>query len=163
MQISEKTTALINEQINAELASAYLYQGIAEYYAFAGYVGFAKWFKAQAKEEVEHAEKFIDYLEEQGKKVLLSDIKAPSNEEYRDLREPLEIQLTHEEHVTALIYGIVAQAKEERDYGTERFLDWYVKEQVEEEANARALLGEYDLAKEHGEVLHLDSKLGKRE
>lgn len=160
--ISKKLASLINDQINAELYSAYLYQDIADYYHGEKLIGFAKWFDKQAEEELEHAKKFIDYLRDNGEKVVLKDITAPKNK-FKGLRDGLALQLTHEEAVTAMIYRLMDQAVEEKDYRAQSFLKWFVDEQTEEEAHSHELLEKFDLYGSDLSVLYrLDSELGGR-
>lgn len=160
--MSNKMVDLINAQINAELASAYIYQNIENYYEEKGLLGFAAWFKKQTQEEIEHAEKFIAYLHEEGKKVVLSDIKAP-HDVFADAEEPLKLQLKHEEYVTSLIYGLVEQATEDKDYRSLSFLKWFVDEQTEEEAHSRGLIDAYELyGKDPASLMKLDHELGER-
>lgn len=160
--ISKKLAALINEQINAELYSAYLYQDIANYYYAEKLIGFSKWFDKQAEEELEHAKKFIEYLRENGHAVVLKDVKAPKNA-FKTIRDGLALQLTHEEAVTALIYKIMDQAVEDKDYRSQNFLKWYVDEQTEEEAHSHELLEKFDLYGSDVAILYkLDKELGER-
>lgn len=161
-KVSEKLIQLINEQIRAEYESAYIYLEIANYYEEQGWYGFAGWFNKQYKEEVEHAEKFIKYVHEQGYKVVLEDIRAPKNT-YKDLREPLAKQLEHEELVTSLIYGLMDQAVADKDYRSQSFLKWYVDEQTEEEEHSHELIELYDrYSVDPIGMIKLDKKLGKR-
>lgn len=162
-EISKTLAEMINKQINAEFESAYLYLGMSNYYIGRGFIGLGSWFATQAKEENEHAEKFIAYLNQEGHKVILSDIKAPK-EEYGDLREPLVKQLAHEQGVTALIYALVNQAEKDKDYRSLSFLKWYVDEQTEEEAHSRDLILQYDFMKDDvAALLRWDKTLGKRD
>lgn len=160
--VSEKLVDLINKQITAEFESAYLYLGMSQYYEEKGFVGLGAWFLKQAKEENEHALKFIAYLNQEDKKVVLADIHAPK-EVYKDLREPLVEQLKHEELVTSLIYGLVAQAEKDKDYRSISFLKWYVDEQTEEEEHSRILIEQYDFLKgDVAALLKWDHELGER-
>lgn len=161
--VSDKLTSMINEQINAEFESAYLYLEMANFYAEKGFTGISSWFNVQAKEEVEHATKFIGYLTQEEKKVILTDIKA-TKIVFKDLREPLVEQLDHERLVTKLIYGLVGQAEEDKDYRSLSFLKWYVDEQTEEEEHSRNMIEHYDLIKDDvTALLKWDAELGKRE
>ena len=161
--LSKNMVHIINEQINAELESAYLYLGMANFYAEKGLIGFAHNFKKQADEEVTHSERLRDYLIDHSAPIVLKDIKAPK-ETYEDLRAPLKKQLEHEEYVTSLIYKIMDLAIEEKDYRTIEMLRWFVSEQQEEEVNARTLLEEYDAFGSDLSLLYkLNKKLGKRE
>lgn len=161
-EVSEKLVKLINEQINAEFASAYIYLDIENFYVEKGLNGFAAWFKMQAKEEVEHAEKFIAYLHQEGKKVVLTDIKAPKNN-FNTLKDPLDLQLEHEQYVTSLIYGLVAQAEADKDYRSLSFLKWYVDEQTEEEEHSRNLISAFELyGNDPASLMKLDKELSER-
>ena len=160
--MTENLRKQIEIQINKELWSAYLYLDIARFYASKDLPGLHKWFKKQAEEEVEHAEKFANYLHEIGLDYKLLLVEAP-HQEFKDLREPLVFQLEHEKVVTSLIHNLMKIAKEENDYAAEAFLSWYVKEQVEEEANAAEAIAKYDYctAGHHG-ILSFDAKMGER-
>jgi ferritin len=153
-------TKLLNEQINKEMFSAYLYLDMANYYTVNGLDGFANWFKIQAKEEMDHAMIFMTYLQNNDFPVVLTEIQNPSRK-YNDLKQPLEESLKHEQFVTASIHAIYAEATEARDYRTLEFLHWFIKEQGEEEKNATDLLVKYDLAAKN--LYMLDRELGKRE
>ena len=160
--ISDTIATMINEQINAELYSAYLYQEIADFYHGKGLPGFARWFDKQAQEELEHAKKFIDYLRHYGKKVVLQDVKAPQAV-LQDIRDGLKLQVEHEGEVTSLIDKIMDQAILEKDYRTQSFLKWFIDEQVEEESHSAELLERYDLyGKDLSLLARLDHELGER-
>ncbi|MCR4561958.1 MAG: ferritin [Bacilli bacterium] len=154
---------LIENQINKELWSAYIYYDMAEYYQSKGLSGFHALFEAHAKEEIEHAEKFCEFLAERGESFKMRAIEAP-DKEYKDLREPLEYQVEHERLVTSLILKVYEKAKEVKDYIAEAFLVWYVNEQHEEETSAETELGQYDLyGKDGGLGLHmLDKEFAKK-
>lgn len=161
-KLTKPMVNLINEQIQAELESAYLYLAMSNYYTEKGFPGFGTWFKKQAEEEEEHAEKFIDYLHGNDEKVVLMDIKA-SKEEYKDLRTPLASQYAHEQVVTSMIYKLMDLAIEEKDYRTQEMLRWFVSEQYEEEETARTLLEQYDLyGTDLAALMKLDHELGER-
>jgi ferritin len=137
--ISPKLEAAINEQINKELFSAYLYLAMAAHFEAINLPGFAKWMKVQAEEERGHGMKMWDYLYERGAKVVLKAIENPTKAFGRP-REIFEEVLAHERKVTALINALHALAVEEKDPATEIFLQWFVTEQVEEEKNASDLV-----------------------
>lgn len=154
---------IINDQIQAELTSAYIYLDISNYYIEENLDGFGNWFKKQAEEEVEHAEKFISYLHANNEKVNLKPIEAPKNT-YKNHREPLVVQLEHEQLVTSLIYKILDLAIKEKDYRSQEFLKWYVNEQFEEEEQSQDLLEKYDFcSREVAALLALDKELSKRD
>ena len=150
--ISEKMNKAINEQINKELYSAYLYVGMAAYAASLSLNGVANWFKVQTREEVEHATKFMNYITEQGGRVVLKAIDTP-DQKFTSVAGLFEKTLTHEKVVTALINGLVTLAKKEGDTATEIFLQWYVTEQVEEEANPTEILQKLTIGGKTGNAL----------
>lgn len=161
--MDKKVYELINDQINKELYSAYCYYEIAQFYREKGLDGFASWFKKQASEEVEHADKFAEYLADNDEHVVLTGIADPKLN-LKDIKEPLEFQLKHEKYVTSLIHGILAAAIEVKDYATADFLSWYVEEQREEEKNSKELLDKYELYAKDGAGLHaLNKELSERE
>ncbi len=133
--MDKKVAALLNEQINKEFYSAYLYLDIANYYAARGLDGFANWYEIQAKEEQDHGMLFYQYLHNNSEQVTLEAIDKP-DKVYSDLMEPLKAALEHEKYVTSLINNIYAAAMEAKDYRTTQFLDWFIKEQGEEEKNS---------------------------
>lgn len=161
--LSEKIVNLINYQINKELESAYLYMDFVNYFEEKELKGFAHWYRVQAEEEVEHAEKFINYLHDENAKVRLLTIDKLECK-CGSVLEVLESGLKHEEYVTKLIHELYAEAEKMYDYRTIRFLDWYVNEQAEEEKNAHELIGRYEIfAKDCDAGLYqLDQELGKR-
>lgn len=153
---------LLNSQINMEWGSAYLYLDIHTFYADANLNGFANWFLVQTQEERDHAMLFLKYLLNNSEKPVLADLTAPKAE-YRDFREPAAAALEHERRVTAAINQIYAAAYEQKDFRTMQFLDWFVKEQGEEEKNTEDLIKKYDLFGKDGRGLYLlDSELAAR-
>ncbi len=142
--LNEKVAALINDQINKELYSAYLYLDFANHFADAGLNGFANWYTIQAQEERDHAMLFLKYLQNNDGKVTLGAIDAPHNEAKSHM-DILKAGLTHEEYVTSLINNIYDAAHSVKDYRTMQFLDWFVKEQGEEEMNATDLIKKMEL------------------
>lgn len=160
--LSEKMQAAINEQINAELWSAYLYLSMGMKFENAGLPGVANWFKIQFKEEQAHAEIFMNYVNQRGGRVILKPIaEVPS-----DWATPLDAfkdTLTHERKVTALINDLYALAESEHDYATRESLTWFVSEQVEEEETAQQLIDKFTLIGNDGMGLYmLDQELGAR-
>ena len=133
--MDQKVYKLLNEQINAELYSAYLYMSFADYYEEEGLDGYANWYMIQAAEERDHALIFRNYLHENGQHVSLGAIAQP-DKTFASYLEPLEAGLEHEKLVTSLINAIYAAADEVKDYRTMRFLDLFIEEQLEEEATA---------------------------
>ncbi len=160
--ISEKVAQLLNAQINKEFYSAYLYLSIANYYNEKGLKGFANWYNVQAQEERDHALLFIQYLQNNDLPVVLEAIAQP-HAEPADLAAPLSISLEHERYVTEQIHIIYHAASEIHDYRTLQFLDWFVKEQGEEEANATDLITRMNLFGTDAKGLYmLDQELGTR-
>ncbi|WP_069997644.1 ferritin [Cellulosilyticum sp. I15G10I2] len=160
--LNAKIVKLINEQINKEFFSAYFYLDIANYYISKNLNGFGNWFNVQAQEERSHAMLFVKYLQNNGEDVELDDIKALKRK-FADFSEPLNATLEHEIFVTESINNIYAAALENKDFRTTQFLDWFIKEQGEEEQNADDLIKKYDLFGKDGKGLYLlDSELAAR-
>ena len=130
-----KVHELLNDQINKELYSAYLYLDIANYYAAKGLDGFSNWYEIQAREEQDHAMLFYHYLQNNSQAVTLKAIDKP-DKTFTGLVEPLQAALAHEQYVTSLSNTIYAAAQSVNDFRTVQFLDWFVKEQGEEEKNS---------------------------
>lgn len=160
--LNKQIYELINSQINKELYSAYLYLEIANYFSEIGLPGFAAWYTKQSEEEVEHAMKFNGYVYQQGEKVVLEDIDKPVVE-FKQPREALEAALEHEKKVTAWINDIYALAVKQGDFRTQKFLDWFISEQTEEEENADEMIAKYDLASKEGSLYLLNKELSKRD
>ena len=133
--MDKKVYELLNDQINKEMYSAYLYLDMSRYYNDEGLDGFSAWYKEQAEEEMEHAMKIYEYLQDNGQKIELKAIAKP-DKEFASIEDPVNIAAEHERYVTSLIHAIYAAAREVNDYRTEEFLNWFVKEQCEEEKNA---------------------------
>ncbi|PJJ29420.1 ferritin [Lacrimispora celerecrescens] len=160
--LNKEIVAKINKQINFELYSAYIYLDISNYYADSNLNGFANWFKIQTQEERDHAMLFMNYLLNNGEKVVLEDIKAPDLV-YTDFRQPAMAAYEHEVKVTASIHDIYGAAYELKDFRTMQFLDWFVKEQNEEEKNTDEIIKRYDLFGSDPKGLYLlDSELTAR-
>lgn len=160
--LKPEITHLINEQINKELFSSYLYLHIANYYTLENLSGFANWFNVQVEEELAHARLFIQYLQDHGEAVSLQPIDADTTV-FKDFIEPLKLALAHERLVTASIENIYAQALEKRDFRTTQFLDWFIKEQGEEEKNTEDLVKKFELFAADGKGLYLlDTELATR-
>ncbi|MGC6177380.1 ferritin [Lacrimispora sp. 38-1] len=160
--LNKEIVAKINKQINFELYSAYVYLDISNYYADQNLNGFANWFKIQTQEERDHAMLFMDYLLQNGEKIVLSDVKAPSFA-FTDFRQPAMEAFEHEINVTAAIHDIYGAAYELKDFRTMQFLDWFVKEQSEEEKNTDEIIKRYDLFGSDAKGLYLlDTELAAR-
>ncbi len=161
--INEKVYDLLNKQVNFEIASAYVYLEISNFFVDKGLDGFAHWFKLQAGEEMEHAEKIMEYIQDNDLKVVLEAIPAPNNS-YEDPIDAANMFLSHELEVTAAIHNIYEAALEEKDYRSRQFLDWFVEEQNEEEANAHDMIGKLEYVGNKGPgLLALDGRFGRRE
>lgn len=160
--LNKKIEKLINEQIQKELFSSYLYLEMSNYYEEKGLKGFGHYFLVQAQEERDHALYFRAYLLHRNARAVSLKIDAPFGD-YKNLREPLVAQIKHEQEVTKSIENILETAMKEKDYGTQEFLQWFIKEQVEEESNAENLLAEFDfMADDKAALIGLDGHLHGR-
>lgn len=142
---NKKTEALLNQQINKELFSSYLYLSMSSYFETQGLPGFANWFFVQAQEERDHAVILYRYMHRCGMNVQLAAIEAPQGD-FSSVAAVLDKTLEHEQYVTSLIYDLVDAATRERDYKTVQMLQWFVSEQAEEEENANNLIQTLKLA-----------------
>ena len=136
--MNEKVRELLNQQINKEFYSAYLYLGFSNYFRARGLDGFANWYMIQAQEERDHAMLFLKYLQMCGEKVELGAIDKP-DKKFNGLMDPLKAGLEHEKYVTSLINDIYGAAYDVKDFRTMQFLDWFVKEQLEEELKTKGI------------------------
>ena len=160
--LNPKVEEAINEQINAELYSAFLYLSMSAYFQRQNLPGFAKWTYVQYLEETTHALKFFNYINERGGSVKLAAIKEPPTE-WKNPVEVYDAIYKHEQLVTSLIYRIVDIAIQERDHASNNMLQWYVAEQVEEEGNASLILEQLKRIGNAQESLYvLDKELGMR-
>ena len=161
--LNEKVKALLNDQVNKEMYSAYLYLDFSGFMGSKGLPGFAAWYKKQAEEEMEHAFKIYDYIHANNEDVELLAIAKPGvalTDELQVLKEGLK----HEQYVTSLIHNIYATAMSEKDYRTMQFMDWFIKEQCEEEENAQELINKFEkYGKDAASLYELDKSLGKRD
>jgi ferritin len=152
----------MNEQINKELFSSYLYLSMAAYFEDKNLSGFANWMHIQADEEREHAMKFYDHILERGGRVFLKAIDAPKTDWNSNLEVAEEVA-AHEAKVTASINDLYELALKEKDYPAQIMLQWFISEQVEEEKNAAEIVANLNLIKEGGTAVYvLDRQLGKR-
>ena len=142
--MNNRIAELLNDQINKELYSAYLYLDIANYYDELDLDGYANYYMIQAQEERDHALLFMKYMQINGLKVTLKAIDKP-DKVFDSVLSPLEIAAEHERYVTALINNIYHEAQLDRDYRAMKFLDWFVDEQMEEEDNADKMISRYKL------------------
>lgn len=142
--MNSRIAKLLNEQINKEFYSAYLYLDMAIYYDQLNLDGYANYYTIQAQEERDHALLFMQYMQNNGLKVTLEAIGKP-DKAFSSVLDPLEIAAEHERYVTSLINDIYAAAQEDKDYRTMKFLDWFVDEQMEEEKSADTMIAQYKL------------------
>ena len=160
--MNEKVRELLNQQINKELYSAYLYLDFSNYFEDRGLDGFANWYMIQAQEERDHAMLFYQYLQNNNQKVTLEAIAKPDKVLDSDMTV-LKAGLEHEQYVTSLINDIYAAAYDVKDFRTMQFLHWFVKEQGEEETNANDLITKMELFGSDAKSLYmLNSELGAR-
>ena len=157
-----KVSKLLNEQINKEHYSAYLYLDFSIFYEQQGLDGFANWYMIQAQEERDHAMLMLKYLQNNGEKVVLDAVARP-DKELKELMDPLKAGLEHEKYVTSLINDIYAAAYDVKDFRTMQFLDWFVKEQLEEEKSADDMIKKMELFGNDSKGLYsLDSEYAAR-
>ena len=142
--MNEKVYQLLNQQINKEFYSAYLYLDFSNYFKAKGLDGFANWYMIQAQEERDHAMLFYQYLQNENQKVTLEAIAKP-DKVFTCHMDVLKAGLEHEKYVTSLINDIYGAAYDVKDFRTMQFLDWFVKEQLEEEKNADDMIKKFEL------------------
>lgn len=160
--LSKKMAAALNDQLNKEIYSAYLYMSMSAYSTHIGLKGFANWFMVQYQEEMMHAMKFYDYINDQGSQVKLMAIDAPPTE-FTSPLDMFEKTLKHEQFVTKRINDLVDLAIKEKDHATNIFLQWFVTEQIEEEANDNDIIAKLKLVGKKGDaLLMLDRELAAR-
>jgi ferritin len=160
--LKKSIESAINQQINAEFHSAYLYLSMSSYFQSIGMAGCANWMKVQYQEELAHATHFFDYVLERGGRVLLEPI-AEVTVDFKNVTHVFEETLTHEVQVTGLINNLMDIAIKESDHATKSFLQWFVDEQVEEEANVEQILNNLKLINGEGQgLLMLDREMQAR-
>jgi ferritin len=160
--LGKKMEAAFNKQINAELYSGYMYLAMSSYFETVNLAGFAAWMKAQAAEELGHAMKFYGYVVERGGTVVLNAVDKPPSKWASPLKLFEEVY-KHEVKVTGLINKLAELAAAEKDHASGVFLQWFIKEQVEEEASADAVVQKLKMIKDApGGLFMLDRELGKR-
>ena len=160
--LDKKVSELLNDQINKELYSAYLYLDFSLYYQEHGLDGFANWYRIQTQEERDHAMLLLQYLQNNGEHITLEQVVKPDNF-CRALKDPLDFALEHERYVTSLINTIYDAAHQVKDYRTMQFLDWFVKEQGEEEKNAEDMVKKFELFGSDPKSLYmLDAEMAGR-
>ena len=160
--LSKKMEKALNEQINKEMYSAFLYMSMSAHSTNIGLPGFANWFMVQYKEEMEHAMKIYDYVNNQGGKIKLMTIGEPPS----DFKDPMDMfrrTLKHEQFVTKCINELVNLSIQEKDHATQIFLQWFVTEQIEEEGNDNDIISKLELAGTKGNGLFMvDKELSTR-
>lgn len=160
--ISDKMQQALNEQINAELFSAYQYLAMSAYLESKNLPGMASWMRLQGQEEMAHAMKIYNYIHEVGGDVALAAIDKP-DAEYGSALETFEAGLAHEKKVTAMIHKLYTLATEEKDYPTQLMLQWFIDEQVEEESSFGLVVEQFKMAGDSPiALLTLDGRLGAR-
>lgn len=155
--INEKVSKVLIEQVNKELYSAYLYLSMSAYFSNIGLLGFANWMRVQVQEEQAHAMLMYDFLINRGEKVTLAAIDAPPSD-WKSPINVMETALSHEEYVTSLINNIIGVAEEVKDRATMSYFNWFVDEQVEEEANAQDIISKLKLIGDDKSALYLLDK-----
>jgi ferritin len=160
--LSKKIQDALNEQINAEMWSAYLYLSMAAYCHSIGRSGFANWYEVQFQEEQDHAKILFNFIASRDGRIELKPIAAVQ-QEWNSLLECLEDTLSHEQKVTAMINNLYALTKDENDFATQSRLQWFIDEQVEEEENAKDIINHLKMVGEDGYGLYmLDKEMGAR-
>jgi len=160
--ISEKMVKALNDQINAELNSAYLYSAMQAYFLSINLEGFAHWMNVQTQEEKTHADKFYNFINERNARIELEAIPKPQKD-WKSVLDAFEAAYKHEQYITGRINKLMEQAKAENDYATESLLKWFVDEQVEEEASTLKVVETLKMIKESaGGLVMLDHQMAKR-
>jgi len=160
--VSKKMIDTLNNHLNEEFYSSYLYLSMASYFEENNLKGFAQWFKIQSQEEYGHGMKFYSFIIQVGGKVTLKAIKAPKTT-WKSIIEVFAETLAHEKHITGLINKIVGQAMQEKEYATNNFLQWFVNEQVEEEATVEEIINKLEMIGDAKSGLFMmDRELGSR-
>lgn len=161
--LSKTMEEALNKQVNREFYSAYLYLAMSSYFETICMKGFARWMRAQAKEEQAHGEKIYDYIIARGGKTTFADIEAP-RAKWASTGKVFEEVVAHEQKVTGMINALVDLAIKEKDHATFEMLQWFVKEQVEEEEQALDILNQIGIVGDvPGHLFYLDHHLAKRE
>jgi ferritin len=160
--LKKKMLKALNSQINAEMYSSYLYLSMESYFQSVSLSGFAAWMRGQVQEELFHAMKLYDYVHERGGKVVLGSIDKPDSQ-WKSPLAAFEHILKHEQLVTSLINDLMEVAISEQDHATRIFLQWFVSEQVEEEASVGEVVDKLKMIKnDSAGLFHLDAEMGKR-
>jgi len=160
--VSKKMIEALNNHLNEEFYSSYLYLSMAAYFENKNLKGFANWFSIQSQEEYGHGIKFYTFINQVGGKVNLKAIKAPKTN-WKSIMEVFAETLAHEKHITGLINKLVGQAMQEKDYATNNFLQWFITEQVEEEATVEEIINKLEMIGDAKSGLFMmDRELGAR-
>jgi ferritin len=160
--IGDRLAQAINEQIRVELESYYIYLSMAAWLHDRDLDGMAQWMRSQAHEEMVHAMKFFDHVLDRGSKVVLQDVKQIKTD-WSSVQEIWGDTYEHEQFVTSKVNDLLTIAREERDYQAEPLLNWFIEEQIEEEATASKIAGEIEMVgNDTSSLLMLDRELGQR-
>ena len=160
--VSTKMQEVLNEQLNREYFSAYLYLSMSSYCSDVGLNGSAHWFSEQYKEEVEHGMKIYEYMLQRGVKIELEQIDKPESE-FKSILEVFEKSLAHEQFMTNNLNELSDLAMKDKDHATYNFLQWFVTEQVEEEATVSDIIAKIKLIGKDGNGLYMiDNELANR-
>ena len=160
--LSQAMQTAINEQINLEFASSYAYLAMSAHFESASLTGFAAWMRLQYEEEIGHAMRLFDHIHDRGGAIQLAAIAEPKAK-FKNPLEAFETALKHEQKVTAAIHKLYALARKEDDYATQVMLEWFVREQVEEEKNVGLAVDQLKMAgADSAALLMLDDRFGQR-
>jgi len=160
--LTPKIEEALNEQLNRELFSSYLYLSMAAYFESQSFSGMAQWMRYQAQEENAHAMKFYDFIHERNGRVKLREIAEPKTE-WNSPLNGFEEALDHERLISGCINDLADLASDEKDHATSTFLQWFINEQVEEEATVQAIIDKLHLVGDNGVALFMvDQELGQR-
>ncbi|MEO0246934.1 MAG: ferritin [candidate division WOR-3 bacterium] len=160
--LTSRMEEALNRQIVEEMYSAYLYLSMSAYFASLNLMGFSHWLYVQYHEELEHAEKFFKFIIERGGRVKLAAIKEPDFE-WKSPKDAFEAVVKHEKYITSRIYELLDIAEQEKDRATFAMLQWFVNEQVEEEAHSEEILAKLEMIGDHKQgLLMLDRELAQR-
>jgi ferritin len=162
-RLDKKLEAALNKQVNEELFSSYLYLSMAAYFESVDLTGFAHWMRIQTTEEHEHGLMFFDYINERNGRVLLTKIEGPKTE-WKSPLDAFQEAYEHEKHISELIDKLVNHSRELKDNATDEYLQWFVEEQVEEEASAYRIVQQLKLiGNDRAGLFLLDRELAKRD
>ncbi|MDO8527222.1 MAG: ferritin [Deltaproteobacteria bacterium] len=160
--MTKKMEQAINDQMQKEFYSSYLYLSMSAYCYENNLKGFGHWMKLQSQEETSHGMKFYEYMIARGNRVLLEPIEQPPHA-FKSLTEVIQKSLEHEKKVTALLHRLYELTMKEKDYASQGILQWYINEQVEEEATVNEILQKLKLISDKSSaILYLDKEMGKR-